>query len=388
MLVRLTAIACAVVLMGGVVTLAFGAGRAMGTPAADYTTADSPENPDLVEEVIGRLGREAVNTPEEEKLIRGAVEGVLRALGDEHAAYYDPKEYAAFNQMLDGEFSGVGLELQQRNKAIIIVRVLEKAPAARAGVRRGEQIVAVNGRDVRGKPIDLVVSMVKGPAGTKVSLGLKSAQGTRTVTLERETIALPSFQARLLPDGTGLIELRQFTSGVGNEVRTAVDHLTAEGARGIVLDLRGNPGGLLPEAIAVASVFIEEGPVVTVKERNAKPQTYRAQGEATTLPLVTLVDRYSASASEIVAGAIQDADRGAVIGQPTFGKGTVQTIQRLDAGGGLKFTTAEYFTPSGDSIEDKGVQPDDRIVDRPRTSRDEALAEARNRLSELVAADA
>lgn len=388
MLVRLIAIACAVVLLGDIGAMAFFAGQAMGTPGADYAQTDSPEDPDLVEEVIGRLQNEGVNTPQEEKLVRGAVDGVLRALGDEHAAYYDAEEYAAFNQMLDGEFSGVGLELQQRNRTVIVVRVIEGAPAAEAGVRRGEQIVAVDGRDVRGKPIDLIVSMVKGRAGTKVSLGLKSAAGTRTVTIERETIELPSFQAQMLPDGTGLIELRQFTSGVGAEVRTAVDQLSAEGARGIVLDLRGNPGGLLPEAIDVSSIFIEEGPVVSVRERDKEPQVYRAQGQAVALPLVTLVDRYSASASEIVAGAIQDADRGEVLGEPTFGKGTVQTIQRLDAGGGLKFTTAEYFTPSGDSIEDRGVQPDRRVVDRVRTPRDEALVEARSTLAELVAANA
>ncbi len=186
----------------------------------------------------------------------------------------------------------------------------------------------------------------------------------------------------MLAGGAGYVQLRQFTSGVGADLRDEVDKLVERGAKGIVLDLRGNPGGLLNEAVDVGSVFIEQGRIVSVKERGTRARVYNAQGDALEdLPLVVLVNKGSASASEIVAGAIQDADRGTLVGQRTFGKGTVQTIHRLDSGGGVKYTTAEYFTPSGDSIEDVGVKPERKVVGEK-----EQLAAARNALKALIAA--
>lgn len=387
MLARLTAVACALVLLAAVATAAFAEGRRRGTGSTTVTASTGPAA-GVIAEIIERLDAHAVRDPDEDALLRGAVDGVFEELGDDYAAYYDQEQFAAFNQMLDGEFSGVGLEIQEQNDTLTIVRVLPDTPAERAGIEPGERIVTVDGEDVRDQPIDIVVGKVKGEAGTEVTIGLEGGSaGPREITLQRETIELPAFEARVLDDGSGYVELLQFTSDIGDKVRKAVDQLAADGAEGIVLDLRGNPGGLLPEAINIASIFIEDGPIVMVKERDSERETYTARGDALeSIPLVVLVDEYSASASEIVAAAIQDAGRGRIIGEPTFGKGTVQTIQRLDAGGGIKFTTAEYFTRDGKSIEDTGVQPDQQVVDEASTPRDEALLEARETLSELVAA--
>ncbi len=363
-LTRLTASACAVVLLAGVGVVAYEEGsRAAAVPVSSFGAA-SVQGGDVVTEVLGKIDAGAVRAPDDEQLVEGAVDGLLEALDDPYAEFYDAEEFAAFNDMLDGEFSGVGLILEEKPDGLEIVNVLEDTPSSRAGIEVGERIVSVDGTDVESKPIDVVVDLVKGEEGTDVTLGLAGGpKGRREVTLTRERIDVPNLEARLEDDGTGYVRLLQFSSDAGEQVRREVDRLVADGAQGIVLDLRGNPGGLLPEAINIASVFIEDGAIVSVKERDTPRETYTARGDALeSLPLVVLVDKGSASASEIVAGAIADADRGTIVGQTTFGKGTVQTIQRLQAGGGLKFTTAEYFTRSGDSIEGIGVEPDERVT--------------------------
>ncbi|MDP9406000.1 MAG: S41 family peptidase [Actinomycetota bacterium] len=363
MLQRLTALTCAVVLLGGVGTAAYQHGLADAATAPVAAAGDAQRRTRVIDEVFAKVDAGAVEQPDDDELVEGAVNGMLEALGDPYAEYYDAEAFTAFNDLLDGEFSGVGLVLEEKPAGVTVVTVLEGAPAARAGVEVGERIVSVDGKDVRDLPIDVIVDRVKGDAGTEVTLGLAGGSaGRREITLTRERIDVPNIESRLLDDGGGYVKLLQFSSDSGDRVRKAVDDLVDAGARGIVLDLRGNPGGLLPEAVNVASVFIEEGPIVSVREREAAPKTLTARGDAReSLPLVVLVDKGSASASEIVAGAVQDAGRGTIVGQPTFGKGTVQTIQELTAGGGLKFTTAEYFTPSGDSIEGVGVRPDEVV---------------------------
>ncbi len=363
MLQRLTAISCAVVLLAGVATAAYNEGVADGGVGVVSSGGDAGRRTRVVDEVFAKVDAGAVERPDDDELVEGAVNGLLEALGDPYAQYYDAEAFSAFNDLLDGEFSGVGLVLEEKPAGVTVVTVLEGAPAERAGVEVGERIVSVDGKDVRDLPIDVIVDRVKGDAGTEVTLGLAGGRaGRREITLTRERIDVPNLESRLLDDGSGYVKLLQFSNDSGERVRKAVDELVDSGARGIVLDLRGNPGGLLSEAVSVASVFIEDGAIVSVREREAERETLTARGDALeSLPLVVLVDNSSASASEIVAGAVQDAGRGTIVGQTTFGKGTVQTIERLDAGGGVKFTTAEYFTPSGDSIEGVGVKPDEVV---------------------------
>jgi len=382
MLTRITATACALVFVAGVAQAAYSRGLADAGGGRAAASTDAGDGLGVVAEVLEQLDADAVKAPDGDKLADGAVDGILRALDDPYAQYFDADEFAEFNDALDGEFSGVGLVLEEGPKGVRIVSVLDGTPAAEAGITEGERIVSVDGTDVSDKPINVIVERVKGEAGTDVTLGLAGgSQGRHEVTLTRRQIDTPNIEAKQLDDGTGYVRLLQFTGGVGDAVRGEVERLVAEGATGIVLDLRGNPGGLLPEAISIASIFIEDGPIVSVQERDAERRNYSARGDALAeLPLVVLVDKGSASASEIVAGAVQDNDRGDIVGTSTFGKGTVQTIQTLDSGGGVKFTTAEYFTPSGDSIEGVGVQPDQMV-----RGEDAQLAAAQRALQAAVA---
>jgi carboxyl-terminal processing protease len=336
-------------------------------------------------ELYGHIERQAIRVPGDAALVKGAIDGMLGALGDRHAVYYDSKDFAAFGHMLEGEFSGVGIRIDDSVQGPVVVSVLQSTPAAKAGVVAGERIVSVNGRDVRKLTIDHVAALITGEPGTPVTIGFEGGPaGPRELRITRSTIQLPDVESKL-EGRIGHITLLQFSNRVGARIRQATMDLTAKGARGIVLDLRGNPGGLLREAVEVASVFVEDGVIVTVRSRadgNGAGQSYRAQGDALEgLPLVVLVDGGSASASEIVAGAIQDLQRGEIVGEKTYGKGTVQTVEALRGGGGVKFTTAEYLTSSGDSIEGVGVIPDRQVA-----GADAQLAAAREELMQLLAA--
>lgn len=376
---RVVACALVVVLCSAIVLLSYRVGLHRGAALV------LPPEFGALGELYGRIERQAMRVPGDAALAKGAVEGMLDALGDRHAAYYDRKDFAAFTQMLEGEFSGVGIRIDESDQGPVVVSVLRSTPAAEAGVVAGERIVSVDGRDVRKLTTDRIAALVTGEPGTPVTIGFEGGPaGSRELRIVRSTIQLPDVESRL-EAGIGYVTLLQFSNQVGARVRQAAADLTAEGARGIVLDLRGNPGGLLREAVDVTSVFVEDGVIVTVRSRddaNGTGQAYRAQGDALEgLPLVVLVDGGSASASEIVAGAIQDLRRGEIVGEKTYGKGTVQTVEALQGGGGAKFTTAEYLTSSGDSIEGVGVVPDRQVA-----GADAQLAAAREELMQLLAA--
>lgn len=374
----------ALLLFAATATFSYQLGARSGVPAAE-PAPPTVEALEPIEELFQDLSSSAVEAPDDAALVEGGIEGMLDTLNDDYARYYDASDFAAFNAQLDGSFSGVGLLLEETPEGPVVVSVLEDTPAEEAGIEEGERIIGVDGEDLRDASIEEVVSRVKGEAGTEVRLELAGGpDGIREVTVTREDIDLPTLEQRVLDDGVGYIRLLQFTNQAGEDVRNAVEDLIAEDVPGLVLDLRGNPGGLLEEAVDVTGIFIEEGPVVSVQERVGERKTLDATGDAyEDLPLVVLVDGGSASASEIVAGAVQDRDRGTIVGERTFGKGTVQTIRTLSDGSGVKFTTARYFTPSGDSIEGVGVAPDRRVAED-----DEQLAAAQQALDALTTASA
>jgi carboxyl-terminal processing protease len=389
-LVALLATCCAVVLVAGLMTASYqvGAGTAttpvsLGELDRARPVSDLPEDLQPVAELYDRISSGAVDAPDHDTLLRGALEGMLETLDDPYALYYDADAFSVFNQSLDGRFSGVGLLLETTPEGPTVVRALDGTPASEAGIEAGERIVSVDGRDVTDLPVSAVVDLVTGDPGTPVVLGFDGgSQGPREIELVRREIDLPTTTTELLDDGAGHISLISFTQNAAEEVRAGVEELLGQGAQGIILDLRGNPGGLLNEAVDVASVFVERELVVSVREATGDLRELRAasSGARTDVPLVVLVDRGSASASEIVAAAMQDIGRAEVVGAPTFGKGTVQTVRALSDGSGVKFTTAEYLTPSGDSIEGTGVQPD-TLVDEA----DEQLAAAQEVLLRTVA---
>lgn len=385
---RILAVACVAVLLGGLLTISYQFGMQAAMTGGGAPTAGAPSGlpPDFspLGDVYERVTTEAVNPPGHEELLEGAIEGMLDRLDDPYAVYYDVAEFSAFSELLDGTFSGVGVMVEETPEGVTIVNVLSDAPAEAAGLEVGERIVTVDGEDLRDAPLRAVVQAVQGEEGTTVLLGLEGgSQGPREVEVTRAQIDRPVVDVERLDDGVVHIHLLQFSEGVGAQIRELVEEELASGASGVVLDLRGNPGGLLREAVNVASVFIESGTIVSVKEREHERQSFEATGGALgEVPLAVLVDASSASASEIVAGAIQDLGRGPVVGTSTFGKGTVQTVRPLTSGAGVKFTTAEYFTPSGDSIEGTGIAPDRVVADV-----DQQLAAAQDALrSQLVGA--
>lgn len=356
---------------------AFLFGFAVGRDTAKSSAADL----ELIREAEEHIRQSSVNAPADEELLRGAIRGMVRTLGDPYAEYLDAASHRAYRDVTIGAFSGIGLLLRQEGKEAMVISVISDSPAARAGITSGDVVTQVDGEPASGLTLDEVVRSIQGDPGTPVRLTVLRADQRLEFSLVRENIEVPSVKSEMLRDRLGLVEISVFTQGTGRRVREAVGELRREGARGFIVDLRGNPGGVLEEAVDVASVFLDGGRVFSYKERNKSEVVYFAQNPLETkLPLVVLVDEVSASGSEIVAGAIKDRGRGILLGTRTFGKGSIQRVYTLSDGSGLKITTASYFTPSGKSIDGKGIQPDVSVGDK-----DLQLARARQILRELLA---
>jgi carboxyl-terminal processing protease len=320
----------------------------------------------VLQEAQSQIETLALTKPNDTRLMQNAVRGMLQGLEDPHALYYSPKAYRALGEeLLTGQFSGVGVWLNRSGELTKIVSVLPDTPAAEAGIEPGDIITTVDGKSVAGMSLDEVGQRILGEAGTKVAIKVVRGAGpAREFTLNRKKLEIPSMTSTMKGD-VGVINLLSFTGGVGDKVREAVAKMQMEGARGFILDLRGNPGGSLDEAVQVASVFIEDGTIVTYRERGKPEVVYQARGPVETkLPLVVLADEGSASASEIVAGAIQDRQRGLIVGTETYKKGSVQRVIGLSDGSAIKLTVASYFTPSGRGIGEHGVLPDVEVADR------------------------
>ena len=334
-------------------------------------------------EVIDSIENNYYKPVNEDKLDDAALKGIVESLGDPYSHYLTPKEAKQFNESVSGEFEGVGMNVEQDKRGLKVLRVFEGSPAERAGIRRGDFILGVNGRSIAGVNSQVATSRIKGPAGTSVELRVftPGEDRVRTVKVKRERIEIPVARGRLVEKGgrtIGVAELLSFSSGAHGLLRREIDRLLRRGAEGIVLDLRGNGGGLLSEAVLVASIFIEDGKIVSVRGLHRPERTLDAQGDAIDedIPVVVLVDGGSASASEIVTGALRDRKRGKVVGTRTFGKGLVQEVEGLSNGGVLDLTVANYYLPGGKTISTKGIKPQTRAADDPDTDRDEALPAA------------
>jgi carboxyl-terminal processing protease len=322
------------------------------------------------------------------KLSDAAIGGAVKDLGDRFSAYLSPKEYSAFQETLENAFEGIGTGVQGVRDGLRIVKVYPSSPAQRGRLRVGDVVTAANGRRLAGLPADAAIALIKGPARTTVTLRVRRGRRTFTKRVTRERIDIPSVRSRIANAGgkrAAYIALATFGSRKAHvELTAAIRRAKRRKAKGIVLDLRGNTGGLITEAQLVASMFLERGPIVTTRGRAVQQQTLDALGQpiAGDLPTVLLVDRDTASASEIVAGALQDRKRAALVGTRTFGKGIFQELLSLDNGGALDITVGQYFLPSGRNIggagtkPGRGLTPDVRAKDDPKTRRDEALDKA------------
>ena len=349
----------------------------------------------LVRDDDGQLVQRAIDTIEDnyyrpikrDQLVDSSIEGAVGSLDDQFSHYFDPATYARFQQSTNPSFSGIGVTVQPHERGLVIAHVIPDTPAAKAGLRAGDKIVAVGRNTLAGHPSSYAIGLIKGEPGTTVSITTERDGVRRVQEIERAEIVEPVVEARLASTRAGKwghVVFTSFTSNSSAQVREAVDSLLARGARGIVLDLRGNGGGLLNEAVETASIFIPDGTIVSTDGRNRARHVYTASGGAIrgSVPVVVLVDRNTASSSEIVTGALQDRRRAEVVGTRTYGKGVFQEVRELPNGGALDITVGQYFLPSGKNIggrgvrEGDGIQPDVRARDDPDTARDEALAVA------------
>jgi carboxyl-terminal processing protease len=341
------------------------------------------EDQALRAEVIDSIQQNFYKPVDKSTLDDASLKGIVEALDDPFSHYLTPKEADRFDESVSGEFEGVGMNVEQDRRGLKVLRVFENSPAETSGIRRGDLIVEVDGRSLAGVDSGVATSRIKGPSGTSVRLSVVSpgADSARRVSVKRERISVPVASGRIVErDGKklGVVELTGFSAGAHGLLRREIDQLLRKGAEGIVLDLRGNGGGLLSEAVLVSSIFIENGKIVSVRGRSRAERSQDAQGDAIKedIPVAVLVDRGSASASEIVTGALRDRDRATVVGTRTFGKGLVQEVNRLSNGGVLDLTVANYYLPDGETITKAGIKPQVKAQDDPETDRDEALPKA------------
>ncbi|TAJ38503.1 MAG: PDZ domain-containing protein [Reyranella sp.] len=318
----------------------------------------------LFGDVLERVRRDYVEPADEKTLIENAINGMLSAL-DPHSSYMNPKTYKDMQVQTKGEFGGLGIEVTMENGVIKVVSPIDDTPASRAGILPGDLIFALNGEPVQGLTLQEAVEKMRGKVGTPIKISIRRAgKDPFDVSLTRETIKVKSVRYRLEGGDIGYIRVTSFTEQSTSGVLDAVEKLKKEAGgklKGFILDLRNNPGGLLDQAIAMSDAFLDKGEIVSVKARKSEDvQRWNAKpGDvAGGLPIVVLVNGGSASASEIVAGALQDHKRAIILGTRTFGKGSVQTIMQVTGGGAIRLTTALYFTPSGRSIQKEGIKPD------------------------------
>lgn len=363
--------------LAALITLAlltgFGAGMTLDRDAfiahAQTTTTTTGPDFNLITEAWNQIDRHYVDKSAEQTqpLTYGAISGMVNALGDTgHSTFLTPQMVKSERQFTSGQFEGIGAQVESKDGHVVIVAPFDNSPAQRAGLHAGHVILKVNGSDMTGQSVEQVVSQILGPAGTEVALTILDPKTGKTfdVTITRARIAVNAVTWQALP-GTTIAHVRvtAFSQGVGQQLKTALTDLQNQGMTAVILDLRNNPGGLLSEAVSVTSQFLSQGNVLL--EKDAQDQitkiAVRSGGVATTIPLVVLVNKGSASASEIVAGALQDANRATLVGETTFGTGTVLTQFALSDGSALMLAIQEWLTPNGRVIWHKGIVPDQTV---------------------------
>jgi carboxyl-terminal processing protease len=318
--------------------------------------------------VLVRIENDYVDPVDRAKLVSGAIKGMVAEL-DPHSSYMPPDEFRAFEGDTEGQFGGIGIEVEARNGQLVVLSPIEGSPAERAGIRSGDIIVAVDARDPSAEPFDTLVKRLRGLPGSHVKVSVRRAGAGEPLSFDlvREVIRVTSVSYKLLSYGVAYLRIKQFQEHTHDELLDAAAKLRARAGgtiAGVILDLRSDPGGLVDQAADVADEFLEEGVIYTARHRGAIVDQVNARGGGAFAhePCVVLVDQYTASASELVAGALQDNHRATVIGEHTFGKGSVQAIVSLPGGAGMRLTVSRYYTPSGHAIQADGVHPDVAVV--------------------------
>ncbi len=356
----------------GLVAAAFAGGAITSHLANATTQAQSPYAPfEQLARVMVLVENQYVEPAQREKMIEGAIHGMVAEL-DPHSAYMSAQEFSQFQEETGGKFGGVGIEVDYRDEIITVVAPIEGSPAERAGIRSGDQILAIDGRPTRGERMDKLVTLMRGAPGSRVKVTIRRPGVAEPITFDlvREDIHVKSVVAKRLDNDVAYVRVKQFQEGTHVELLRAAGKVRAASKAplvGVILDLRNNPGGLVDEAEAVADEFLASGAIYSTRHRSQVIDEAKAHdgGAFATVPVVALVNEYSASSAELVAGALQDSKRATLVGATTFGKGSVQTIFELPGGAGMRLTTMRYYTPSGRSIQAQGIRPD-IVVEPPQ----------------------
>jgi len=366
---------------------------ALGGWATLKAKTTTPENQDayqylkLFSDVISIVQDNYVEKTDQKKLMYGAITGMLREL-DPHSSFLKPEDYKELQIETKGKFGGLGIEITIRDNILTVVSPLEDTPADKAGIQANDQIMKIDDLSTQDMSLMDAVQKMRGPKGSKVKLTIlrKGAQKPLEFELVRDIISIQSVKSHTLEPGFGYVRISSFQSGTANDLRKALNQLEAEnpGLQGLIVDLRNDPGGLLDQAVEVSDEFLDEGLIVYTGGRlESQKMRFEAHKKTTpqTFPIVVLVNSGSASASEIVAGALQDHKRAIIMGEQTFGKGSVQTVIPLNDGSALRLTTSLYYTPSGKSIQAKGITPD-IVVKRETPKGEETQTEDSMRIRE------
>lgn len=342
-----------------------------------YTVATNYHGLGNLIKVISLVRTQYLMETNTDSMVEGAIKGVVESLEDPYSAYLDPQTYKKLNEQIHGSFGGLGILVGMEDQYLTVVRPYENTPAAKAGIKAGDKIVKINAEDVVGVDLDEAVNMMRGPVGTKINLTLLRDNEELKKTLVREEIRVPTVESKVIPDTDfGYLMISQFTENTPNELEEQLNKLNLKEIKGIILDLRNNPGGELIAATKVAERFIPEGVIVHIDYKQGEDRVFTANGHSLNLPLVVLINKHSASAAEILAGAIKDHKVGTLVGTTSFGKGVVQTVFPLDNGAGLKLTTARYLTPNKHDINKKGIKPDVQVEQPKDAAQDLQLQKA------------
>ena len=311
-----------------------------------------------------------VNDTDDVKLIDGAIDGMVKSLNDHHSNYLSPKMYKTLMEQTEGSFAGIGVVMGMDNEQKIhIVGIMENSPGQKAGLQEGDEILAVDGVPVTQMAFDEVAAHVRGQAGTDVVLTIMRDNANQDITITRDNIKLKTVGHKMLDNNIGYIQIVSFSEDTANEFNEAYNDLKNQGMKALVLDLRNNPGGLLTTCVEIAKKLVPKGEIVSIVDKQGNKETYSSSLEAPEYPLAVLINKNSASASEILSGAIQDTKAGTIIGNTSYGKGSVQTILPMFEDDAVKLTIAKYYTPSGRSIDGTGITPDIEInLDENATS--------------------
>lgn len=343
-----------------------------------------------VEDIVRFLGVKRfiearyVTDVDETKLMDGAISGMVQSLGDPHSIYMNADTFEQLKEHTEGEFGGIGVTMGFKDNKVTIISVLDDTPGQKVGLQAGDEITAVDGTPVTEMQPEEVAMHIRGEVGTEVTLSISRDGQTQDYKITRATIKLDTAKGVMLGDGRGYIRIASFSENTGKEFKAAYESLEQQGMKGLIIDLRENPGGLVTSCVDIANMVVPKGPIVSVVERDGSKEVHESNLEESKYPIVVLIDGNSASASEILAGALQDTGAATLVGTKSYGKGSVQVVVPMLHNDGLKLTIAKYYTPNGRCIDGTGIEPDVEVEMPENATTDVQLDKAKEVLQQKL----